>query len=109
MNRAIIFGWVALAMGMVVAGSALTGAIDERSWVQVDHPAIKYWGDTDEPVERLEKKLEAGTAARPLVKTPQLEPVSSMMIANPFNVRSWFSTHPPMAERIARLERMAGS
>jgi heat shock protein HtpX len=55
------------------------------------------------------RKLERGTAARPLVKTPRLEPVSSMMIANPFRGRSLFSTHPPMDQRIARLERMAAS
>ena len=55
------------------------------------------------------RKLEAGTAARPLVKTPRLEPASSLMIANPFNVRSLFSTHPPMDKRIARLETLAKS
>jgi heat shock protein HtpX len=56
------------------------------------------------------RKLEAGTAAVPLVKTPRLQTASHMMIANPFgNVRSLFSTHPPMERRIARLEEMARS
>ena len=56
------------------------------------------------------RKLEVGTAAVPLVKTPRLQTASHMMIANPFgNVRSLFSTHPPMERRIARLEEMARS
>jgi heat shock protein HtpX len=56
------------------------------------------------------RKLEAGTARAPLAPTPQLQNASHMMIANPFrpqDVSRFFSTHPPMAERIARLEQMA--
>jgi heat shock protein HtpX len=33
-----------------------------------------------------------------------------MMIAHPFaddSLARWFSTHPPIAERVARLQRMA--
>jgi heat shock protein HtpX len=56
------------------------------------------------------RKLEQGTAQRPLAPTPALQSTSHMMIANPFGgVRSIFSTHPPMAQRIARLEQMAKS
>jgi heat shock protein HtpX len=56
------------------------------------------------------RKLEVGTARRPLLVTPRLQTTSHLMIANPFGgARSLFSTHPPMAERIARLERMAKS
>ena len=58
------------------------------------------------------RKLEAGTAARPLAPTPSVTNTSHMMIANPFRgrgVKGLFSTHPPMADRIARLEHMAES
>jgi heat shock protein HtpX len=56
------------------------------------------------------RKLEIGTAARPLMQTPRLATTSHLMIANPFGgVRTWFSTHPPMESRIARLEQMAKS
>jgi heat shock protein HtpX len=55
-------------------------------------------------------KLEAGTKQRPLKPTPQLQSTSALMIANPFNVQGvsqLFSTHPPIEERIARLQELA--
>lgn len=58
------------------------------------------------------RKLEVGTAARPLPQDQRLENVSHLMIANPFKgagVARLFATHPPMAERIARLEAQAGA
>jgi heat shock protein HtpX len=57
------------------------------------------------------RKLELGTAARPLVEDTTLAPTSSLMIATRSRgggIGKLFSTHPPMAERIARLEQMAG-
>ena len=57
------------------------------------------------------KKLESGNSQYPLAATPQTQNVSAMMIANPFRgggIRNLFSTHPPMDQRIARLEQIAG-
>lgn len=58
------------------------------------------------------RKLDSGTKQLPLPSEPRLETASHMMIANPFRpgvgMSRLFSTHPPMPERIARLERMAG-
>lgn len=57
------------------------------------------------------KKLEIGTLHRPLHPTVETERVAAMMIANPFRglgMQRLMSTHPPMAQRIERLERMAG-
>ena len=56
-------------------------------------------------------KLDEGIRRLPLPPEPQLQTTSHMMIANPFRQGETgarlFSTHPPMAERIARLEQMA--
>jgi heat shock protein HtpX len=55
-------------------------------------------------------KISTGNAQRPLRPTPELQPTSALMIANPFNAQGLtqlFSTHPPMEERIARLQEMA--
>jgi heat shock protein HtpX len=58
------------------------------------------------------RKLELGTQALPLPQEPSLVTTSHLMIANPFRgggLGNLFSTHPPMAQRIARLQQMAKS
>ena len=56
------------------------------------------------------RKIDRGTAALPLPQEDRLVTQSHLMIANPFRgqgLASLFATHPPMEERIARLERLA--
>ncbi len=57
-------------------------------------------------------KLEQGTQRAPLPQDQKLVNTSHLMIANPFRgggVQKLFASHPPMAQRIARLEGMARS
>jgi heat shock protein HtpX len=56
------------------------------------------------------RKIDRGVAALPLPQDERLVTQSHLMIANPFRpqgLATLFSTHPPMEQRIARLEQMA--
>jgi heat shock protein HtpX len=58
------------------------------------------------------KKIDYGTRALPLPPEGQLTSTAHLMIANPFRAQglaNLFSTHPPMAQRIARLEQLAAN
>jgi len=56
------------------------------------------------------RKMERATRALPLPQDPALVCQSHLMIVNPFRpggLATLFSTHPPTADRIRRLEEMA--
>lgn len=104
-------GFVGLLAMLILAPLAATlirMSISRTREFDADEDGAKLTGDPAALASAL-RKLETGVAARPLQQTPQLENVSHMFIANPFKgvgLARMFSTHPPMDERIARLEEM---
>ena len=101
---------LATAILAPVAASLIQLAISRTREFDADEDGARLTGDPMALASAL-AKLERGTAAAPLRPDPRLEDVSHMMIANPFRgggMSKLFATHPPMGERIARLEAMAG-
>ena len=91
------------------AAMVIQMAISRTREYDADEDGAKLTGDPLALASAL-RKLELGTRRAPLAPTPQVVGASHMMIANPFraqDVSRFFATHPPMGERVVRLEAMA--
>ncbi|MEN3534831.1 M48 family metalloprotease [Microbispora sp. ZYX-F-249] len=93
-----------------VAATMIQVAIARSREFAADDAGVRLTGDPLALASAL-RKIEMEVRRLPLPENGRLASAGHMMIVNPFRgtrIGRLFATHPPVAARVARLERMAG-
>ena len=112
-----IVGMLVLMIVMPLAAMMVQFAISRTREYSADETGARILGNPL-PLANALEKLEAAVHRRPMPATKPNEAMAHMYIVNPLGAASqharesggkfvnWFSTHPPMQERVRRLREM---
>lgn len=103
-----MFGALALLILTPIIATLLHLAISRSREYLADETGSRISKDPKSLASAL-KKLHSSSRARPLIGEPKYEATAHMFIVNPFKpsfLMSLFSTHPPVEERVKRLESL---